>query len=155
MSSCKEREVLKMKKLCLISLSVCLFLGVAGCRITKEEQNTTVKEKVKKKAQDSRMAESKDAILKIVEGSGNTIGIELMNNIPVGGVQFTMEGVKITEIRTTTRTAGFLAKFNEGSGMVIMVSTSGDKIAPGTGLIVEIVSDKGGSANLSGIKIAK
>ena len=146
-----------MKKLCLISLTLilCLVLGGAGCRMIKEEQKTTVKEKVEKKAQDSRMAESKDATLKIVEGSGNTIGIELMNNIPVGGVQFTIEGVKMTEIRTTSRTAGFLAKFNEESGIVIMVSTSGDKIAPGTGLIAEIVSDKGGYANLSGIKIAK
>ena len=144
-----------MKKLCLISLILCLFLGGASCKTTNEEQKTTVKEKIEKKAQDSRMAESKDATLKIVEGSGNTIGIELMNNIYVRGVQFTIEGVKVTEIRTTSRTTGFLTKFNEESGIVIMVSTAGDKIAPGTGLIAEIVSDKGGSANLSGIKIAK
>ena len=144
-----------MKKFYIIPLILCFFLVAPSCKKAQKEQKTTVKEKVEKKAQDSRMAESKDATLKIVEGSGNTIGIELMNNIPVGGVQFTIEGVKMTEIRTTSRTTGVLADFNKESGIVIMVSTSGDKIAPGTGLIAEIVSDKGGSANLSGIKIAK
>ncbi len=155
MSSCKEREVIEMKKFYIIPLMLCFFLVAPSCKKAQEEQKTTVKEKVEKKAQDSRMAESKDATLKIVECSGDTIGIELMNNIPVGGVQFTIEGVKMTEIRTTSRTTGFLADFNKESGIVIIVSTSGDKIAPGTGLIAEIVSDKGGSANLSGIKIAK
>ena len=144
-----------MKKLCLISLILCLFLGGAGCRITKEEQKTTVKEKVEKKAQNPRRVESKDATLKIVKGSGNTIGIELTNNIPVGGVQCTIEGVKMTAIRTTSRTADFLAKFNEESGIVILLSISRDRIAPGTGLIAEIVCDKSSFASLSEIKIGK
>ena len=144
-----------MKKLCLISLTLCLILGGPSCKKTKEEQKTTTKEKVEKKAKDSMVAESKDATLKIVEGSGNTVGIDLTNTIPVRGVQFTIEGAKITEVRPTSRIKGFLAEFNKESGIVIIVSTSGDKIAPGTGLIAEVKYDKGGSASLSGIKIAK
>ena len=144
-----------MKKLCVISLIVCLFLGGPGCKKTKQEQKTTMKEKVEEKAKDSMVAESKDATLKIVEGSGNTVGIDLTNTVPVRGVQFTIKGVKITELRPTSRIAGFFADCNKESGIVIMVSTSGDKIAPGTGLIAEVIYDKGGAASLSGIKIAK
>jgi len=148
-----------MKKLCLISLTLCLFLGGSSCKKTEEEQKTTVKEKVdkkvEKKAQGSRLVEDKDATLKIVAGSENVFGIDLNNNVPVRGAQFTVEGVKIIEVRTTERTAGFLAKFNKESGIVIMVSTSGGKIAPGTGSIAEIIGDKKGSASLSKIKIAR
>jgi hypothetical protein len=151
----QRKGVIEMKKLCLFSLILCLFLGVPSCKKNKDEQKTTMKEKVEKKAQDSRMVESKDATLKIVEGAGNTVGIDLANNVPVRGVQFAIEGVQMTEVRTTSRTAGFLADFNKESGIVIMASTSGDNIAPGTGLIAEIICDKGGSASLSGIKIAK
>ncbi len=144
-----------MKKLCLISLTLCLFLGGPSCKKTKEGQKTTTKAKVEKKAKDSMVAESKDATLKIVEGSGNTVGIDLTNTIPVRGLQFTIKGAKITEVRPTSRIKGFLAESNKESGIVIIVSMSGDKIAPGTGLIAEVIYDKGGSASLSGIKIAK
>ena len=144
-----------MKKLCLISLTLCLILGGPSCKKTKEEQKTTTKEKVEKKAKDSMVAESKDATLKIVEGSGNTVGIDLTNNVHVRGVQFTIEGAKITEVRPTSRIKGFLAEFNKESGIVIIVSMSGNTIAPGTGLIAEVIYNKGGSASLSGIKIAK
>ena len=144
-----------MKKLCVISLILCLFLGGPSCKKTKEEQKTPKKEKVEEKAKDSMVAEGKDATLKIVEGSGNTVGIDLTNTVPVRGMQFTIKGAKITEVRPTSRLAGFLAEFNRESGIVIILSTSGDKIASGTGLIAEIIYDKGGSASLSGIKIAK
>ena len=144
-----------MKKLCVISLILCLFLGGPSCKKTKKEQKTTMKEKVEKKAKDSMVVESKDATLKLVEGSGNTVGIDLTNTVPVRGVQFTIKGAKITEVRPTSRIKGFLADFNKESGIVIMVSTSGDKVASGTGLIAEIIYDKGGTASLSGIKIAK
>ena len=103
----------------------------------------------------SRKVKSQDATLKIANESGNTVGIDLANNVPVRGVQCAIEGVQMTEVRTTSRTAGFLADFNKESGIVIIVSMSGDKIAPGTGLIAEVLYDKGGSASLSGIKIAK
>jgi hypothetical protein len=106
--------------------------------------------------QDSRIVESKDATLKIVASSENIFGIDLTNQIPVRGVQFTVEKGKITEVRTTSRTAGFLAEFNKETGMVIMVSTTGNTIAAGTGFIAEIVCDKGDAAVvLSDIKIAK
>jgi len=114
-----------------------------------------MEEKVEKKPQTSRMVDSEEANLKIVDGTGNTVGIDLTNNVSVRGVQFTLEGVKMTEVRTTSRTAGFLADFNKESGIVILVSTSGNEIAPGRGLIAEIICDKGGSASLSGIKIGK
>jgi len=58
----------------------------------------------------------------------------------------------MTEVRTTSRTAGFLVDFNKESGIFILVSTSGNEIAPGTGLIAEIIYEKGGSASLSGMK---
>lgn len=148
-----------MKKFCLIPLILCLFLGGPSCKQSQEEPKTKMEEKVEKKiekkSQPSRMVESKDATLKIAESSGNTVGIELTNSVPVRGVQFTIKGVKATKVRTTSRTAGFLADFNKESGIVILVSTSGNEIAPGTGLIAEIISDKGGSASLSGIKIGK
>ena len=140
-----------MKRFYIIPLVLCIFLVAPSCKKPQEAPST----KVEKKAQDALEVDSKDATLKIVAGSGNVLGIDLTNNVPIGGVQFTIEGVKLTDVRTTSRTAGFLAEFNNESGMVIMVSTSGDKIAPGTGLIAEIISDKGGSANLSGIQIAK
>lgn len=144
-----------MQKLCLISLILCLFLGSPSCKKSQEEPRTKVERKMEKKAQDTMEVDSKDATLKIVAGSGNVLGIDLTNNVPIRGVQFTIEGVKMTDVRTTSRTAGFLAEFNKEAGIVIMISTSGGKIAPGTGLIAEIISDKGGSANLSGIKIGK
>ena len=142
-----------MKILCLISLILCLFLSGSSCK--KNEVEEKADKKVEKKARDSRKVEDKDATLKIVAGSENVFGIDLNNNVPVRGAQFTIEGVKITEVRTTTRTEGFLAKFNKESGIVIMISTSGGKVAPGTGLIAEIIGDQKGSASLSKIKIAR
>ena len=144
-----------MKKLCVISLILCLFLGASSCKKSHVKPTTKMKGEVKKKAQDAMKVDSKDATLRIVKGSENIAGIDLTNTIPVRGVQFTIEGTKITAVRVTSRTAGFLADFNKESGKVIIVSISGDTIAPGTGLIAEVTCDKVGSAILSGIKIAK
>jgi len=144
-----------MKKLCFSALILGLLLCGLGCKKAKEEQKIPVKEKVGEKTQDTRMVGSKDAKLRIVADSGNVLDIDLTNNVPVRGVQFTIEGVKMTEVRTTSRTAGFLADFNKESGIVVMLSTSGDKIAPGTGPIAEVIYDNCGSARLSGIKISK
>jgi len=96
-----------------------------------------------------------ESTLKIVASSGNTVGVDLTNKVPVKGVQFTIEGVKVTEVRTTSRTEGFLAEFNEKNGRVILLSFSGDKIDQGTGPIAEIICGEGASARLSGIKIVK
>ncbi len=143
-----------MKRFYMITLILCFFLVAPSCKKPQEAPRPKVEKKMEKKTQDTMEVDSKDATLKIVGGSGNVLGIDLTNNVPVRGVQFTIEGVKMTDVRTTSRTAGFLAEFNKESGIVIMVSTSGGKIVPGTGLIAEIISDKGVSANLSGIKIA-
>jgi len=150
-----------MKKFCLIIFVLFFFLSGLSCKKSQEEPKTKGVEKGEKKVtqkmvQDSRMVESKDATLKIVASSGNVFGIDLTNKIPVRGVQFTVEKAKITEVRTTSRTAGFLAEFNKESGIVIMVSAVGNTIAAGTGFIAEIVCDKGDAAVvLSDIKIAK
>jgi len=134
---------------------LCLFLGASSCKKSQVQTTTRIEGEVKKKAQDTMKIDSKDATLQIVTGSGNVLGIDLTNNAPVRGVQFTIGGVKMTEVYITSRAAGFLADFNKESGKVIIVSTPGDKIAPGTGLIEEVTCDKVGSAILSGIKIAK
>ena len=91
--------------------------------------------------------------LTVAAASKDFATIKLQNEIPVMGIQFTLTGVKITEIRTTDRTKGFLAKFNEQNGKVIILSTAGDKVAPGNGVVAEIVCDKPGSAVLSEVKI--
>lgn len=148
-----------MKKLCLITLVLCLFLGGSNCKRI-EEKVEKMWERILEKAEEmfvtSRKVKSQDATLKIANGSGNTVGIDLTNKVPVGGVQFTVKRVKINEVRTTSRTAGFSAAFDKESGKVILVPSSGNEIAIGTGLIAEIICDnKGGFAILSGIKIAK
>ena len=91
--------------------------------------------------------------LAVVAVSKDLATVELQNEISIIGIQFALTGVKITEVRTTDRTKGFLAKFNEQNGKVILLSTTGDQIAPGKGAVAEIVCDKPGSAVLSGVKI--
>jgi hypothetical protein len=91
--------------------------------------------------------------LTLTKGSGSGVDLELSNDIAVRGVQFTLDGAKPSEIRTTSRTEGFFAKFNEKNGMVVLVSLSGKKISPGKGPIAEIVCDKAGSARLSNVKV--
>jgi len=91
--------------------------------------------------------------LTLSKGSETGVNLELSNDIAVRGVQFTLDGAKPSEIRTTSRTEGFFAKFNEKNGMVVLVSLSGKKIPPGQGPIAEIVCDKAGSASLSNVKV--
>ncbi len=148
-----------MKKLYLITIILCLFLVGPGCKKSQEEPATTTEKKVekvaKKKLQAPVMVESEDATIKIVDKSDNTIGIDLTNNVPVRIVQFVIKGVKITEVRTTSRAEGFFAKYNVENDKIVMLSPSNKIISPGSGLIAEIICDKGGSASLSGIKIIK
>ena len=127
-----------MKKLFFIPLILFLLLSELSC------MNPDIPEEP-----------DEDAILKLVEVSGNILGIDLTNDVPVQGVQFTLEGPKITEGHTTSRTEGFLLSFNEENGKVILLSLSGGKIATGKGLIAEILHDNSGSASLSEIKIVK
>ena len=125
-----------MKRFYFMLLLLCLFFSVLSCQNPPEEP-------------------SEDATLTIVEVSGNILGIDLTNDVPVKGVQFTLEGPKITEVRTTSRTEGFAPSFNEENGRVILLSLSGGEITMGKGLIAEILCDNGGSASLSEIMIAK
>ena len=83
----------------------------------------------------------------------NTAKLELQNDIPIRALQFSITGAKITEVRTAARTKGYLAKFNEKNGMVIILSTAGEEIAPGKGEVAEIVCDKPASAKLADVKI--
>jgi hypothetical protein len=133
-----------MKKLHFIPLLVGLLLTLVSCTVSPEEPREQQPEET-----------GQDAVLKLVAVTENMFGIDLKNTVPVRGVQFTLEGVTITEVRTTNRSEGFFASFNKENGKVIMASLSGDEIPPGEGLMAEIVGDKSGSARLSGVKIAQ
>ena len=111
--------------------------------------------KDEREVKESARVENKNAFLKIVDLSDKLLGIELTNTVPVRGIQFTLEGVKISEVRTTAHTKGFLAEFNSESGAVIIISFSGDKIKVGKNQIVEVVYEMAEMANLSKIKIVE
>lgn len=144
-----------MRRCCLILLILCLFLSGPGCKTSKEGAESTTGEKIEKASKTPNVAKDEESTLKIVAGSDNAVGVDLTNKVPVKGVQFTIEGVKVNDVRTTSRTEGFLAEFNKENGKVILLSISGNKIDQGTGPILEIVCDKADSASLSGIKIVK
>ena len=96
-----------------------------------------------------------DISLQLVDIAEDMVGIDLMNTVPVRGVQFTIEGVAIADVLTTSRSEDFMASFNEESGRVLIVSLAGDEILPGGGLIAEILFDGNGLARLSEIIIAE
>ena len=160
-----------MKQHTVILLLLGIFLCVPSCKQAQEEpgppqQKSSVQEQAKKKPlsipenkagnkpQNPMTLESNDAKLKIVASEKNVIGLELENTVPIRGVQCALKGTKISEIRTTERTKGYLSKFNEATGILILVDMSGKKIPPGTGPIAEVVCDSPGSASLSDIKLA-
>ena len=132
-----------MKKLHFILLLACLLCAVLSCTVRQEGPQGQEPEEPRQ-----------DAILNLVEVRENMFGIDLKNTVSVRGMQFTLEGVTITEVRTTNRSEGFFASFNKENGKVIMASLSGDEIPPGKGLIAEIVCDTSGSARLTEVKIA-
>jgi hypothetical protein len=148
-----------MKKICISAIVVCVLLCLSGCKQSQEEQTTTEQEQpeaaVEKEPERPRDIVSNDATLTMVPGSGNTLGIDLTNKIAVRGVQFTITGAKIAEVRTTPRTESFSANSNKESGIVILLSLTGNTIAPGTGAIAEISYEAGGTPVLADIKIGK
>ena len=87
----------------------------------------------------------------------NELCIDLQNDVPVRGVQFTLEYCSPESAETTYRTEGFFAKVNNKNGTVICVSLSGAKIKPGVGAILRIIFDEGQSQSclLSQIKISE
>ena len=101
----------------------------------------------------SSPSQAAEPSLTVMASSKDRATVEMQNEIPISAVQFALTGVKITALHTTDRTRGFLAKFNEQNGRVVLLSTSGDAIAPGKGPVAEIVCDKPGAAVLSGVKI--
>ena len=127
--------------------------GKAAVKPQKEKAPVVTPEKVAP----AEKSPEKKATLKVVPATGNTAGIELTNTVPVRGVQFTGKGVKLTEVRTTSRTPGFLAKFNEENGIVLVLSLTDEEVAPGTGLIAEIIYEKppapGSAVSIADIKI--
>jgi hypothetical protein len=133
----------KMKKLHFIPLLACLLCAVLSCTVRQEEPQGQEPEEPRR-----------DAILNLVAVTENMFGIDLKNSVFVRGVQFTLEGVTITEVRTTKRSEGFFASFNKENGKVIMASLAGDELPPGKGLIAEVVCDNSGAARLSEIRIA-
>ena len=152
-----------MRVLCLATIVVFLFIGVSGCNPLQDQSKTKPVEESGEKADKAvrkkqilvEAAGSEDATLKIVPVSETTLGLELTNSVPIGGMQFTLQGADISEIRTTARSKDFLADFNKEAGKVVILSASGDKIAAGSGLIAELVCDTIDSAILSEIKLVK
>lgn len=100
---------------------------------------------------------SGESILTVTHCSKNYHCIELYNDVPVRGVQFTLKCGSYYEVETTERTEGFLAQYNKENGKVIVLSLSGAKISPGEGMILKIIFDtwEGHSCVLSGIKIVE
>jgi len=124
-------------------------------KTTKKTVKKIIKEMVRKKLLVPVAAASGEAIIQMVDSLDNTIKIELTNNVPVRIVQFAINGVEITEVRSTIRTEKFHVKYNKNTDKVIIFSPSNEVIAPGAGSIAEIICDKKSSASLSGINILK
>jgi len=95
------------------------------------------------------------ATLKAVPKSDTLLEMHLANKGPINGLQFTLTGVSITSVRTTSRTAAFMSKFNAANGRVIMISVSQTPIPPGDGPILEVIGEKARTAKLSDIKLIK
>ena len=105
------------------------------------------------KAVPTKPASEKKATIAINPLEKNTFGVDLENSIPVRGIQFTVNGMKMTEVRTASRTEGFMAKFNEDTGIVIVVSTAAEEIPPGKGPVLKILGEKLPDAEVSLSKI--
>jgi hypothetical protein len=106
-----------------------------------------------KAAEGATKEKTTEPALSLKAGGKNTAKLELQSDIPVRALQFSVTGAKITEVRTTGRAKGFFSKFNEKNGMVIVLSTAGEEIAPGKGEVAEIVCDKPATAKLADVKI--
>ena len=97
-----------------------------------------------------------EASLGIVKGSGDSLNVEMGNDIPVLGVEFTLTGLPdvttVKKIKTTWRSRRFMAQFNdlgEKGLKIILVSLRGDSIPPGDGPIARIICQDLGSGNIN------
>ena len=142
----------------IVVVMVATVFLCAGLSILSGAEGGTIKitqpKKEGKKAKEVKKAPAQEKIpLTIVKSTKTSAHVEMNNSMPVRGVQFTLDGTKIVEVRTTPRTTGFLIKFNEKNGMVLLVSAAADTIAPGKGAIAEVICDTPGAARLSGVKV--
>ena len=119
-----------------------------------KEQNKGEEQEEVTDPEDVMPPSEREASLSLSTGSGGGVNLELDNGVPLRAVQFTLNGAELSEIRTTPRAEGFLAKYNEKNGRVVLVSLTGQKIAPGNGPIAEIICNNTG-AQLSNIKLSK
>ena len=106
--------------------------------------------------------------IKVVKKWGNRVAIEMENNTPILGVEFTLSDqpdvVTARRIKTTSRTKGFLAQFNdlgEEGVRVVLVSLKGKAISPGSGPILKIayrglrgLRAKKANLELTGVNVA-
>jgi len=152
-----------MRVLSLATIGFFLCLEVSSCKQAPDQPKTKPPAEPVKQAEQTvdtkpstvEAAGEEDATLSIVSATSSSLGIELTNRVPIRGVQFTLKGAAMREIRTTTRSKDFLADFNREAGKVVILSASGDKIAAGSGLIAEVVCDSIEGASLSEIKLVK
>lgn len=146
-----ELNVKRVHMLLVVLVVLPLILG--GWPVVEAGEAPLKAAPVEKKAVLQKIEPEKKATLTLKPGEKNTFGIDLKNSVPVRGVQFTVSGLKMTEVRTASRTAGFLAKFNEETSIVILVSTAADEIAPGEGPVLKILGEKMPDAEVSLSKI--
>lgn len=124
-------------------------------RSRKDPVTNDMKEATEKKREQLKAVADQDAALTIVNPSSTGLSINLKNKTPVGGIQFTISGVKIVEILTTSRTSGFVITFNDKTGTVIMIGASDRTIDEGEGVIAHIACQEAQEAHLSEIKISR
>lgn len=93
-----------------------------------------------------------DVSLKVVKKWGKRVTINMENDTPVLGVECTLidlpDVAKVKRIKTTSRTKGFLAQFNdldEKGVKVVLLSLRGKAISPGEGPILEILYKRRGN----------
>jgi len=119
-----------------------------------KEKNRSEEQEEAKNPEDVMPPSEREASLYLSESGGGVVNLELDNGIPLGAVQFTVNGANLREVNTTPRSEGFFARYNEKNGTVVLVSMQGQKIAPGNGPIAEIVCDNP-SAQITNIKMSK
>lgn len=129
------------------------FSVSTGFRDVLQAGEAAVKAPADQAVSEQQSQPERKATLAIKPGEKNSYGIDLENSVPVRGIQFTVVGLKMTEVRTSSRTPGFLAKFNEETGIVILVSTVADEIAPGKGPVLTLMGEKVPDAEVSLSKV--
>jgi hypothetical protein len=153
LSESEYKGELNVKRVHMLLVVLVVFPLCLGVRPVVEAGEAPVKAPIEKAVPQKKLEPEKKATLTLKPGEKNTFGIDLKNSVPVRGIQFTLNGLKMTEVRTASRTAGFLAKFNEETGIVILVSTAADEIAPGKGPVLKILGEKVPDAEVSLSKV--